>query len=187
MKLERERSTGAEPTSVEAEPTSISGSVIAETPSVSLIRSGNGAFGGSSSRTADVVQTQPIVSHSVTPYQQAMPLPTTLPANSAWFGQSLPSQFIPSQSVPMLIASPAPLVYEAPAVEYVQPAPIVEQPTFVEQAPVAQPPQTIIVNIYQQAPPAQNNFFPSIMAPIYGPAPIRVSAPRRGCCLFGRR
>ena len=193
MKLERSRDTEAEPASSEAESNSITGDVIAETPSLSVIRSGNGAF-GSGSRTTDVVRTQrPIGSHTVAqyqpaiPYQQALPLPMTLPANSTWFEQPLPTQFVPGQSLPAVIASPAPQVYAAPAVEYVQSAPIVGQPSFVEQAPVAQSPQTIIVNIYQQAPPAQNNFFPSIMAPIYGPAPIQVSAPRRGCCLFGRR
>ena len=194
MKLERERAS-------DSEPATITGTVVDETPSLSLIRSGNGAFGGSSSRTTDVVRTQRSVgSHSVAqhqqaipyqqaipfeqalPFQQALPLPATLPATSTWFEQSLPSQ-----SVPSVIASPAPPVYAAPAVEYVQPAPIVEQPVVVQQAPVPQAPQTIVVNIYQQAPPAQNNFFPSIMAPIYGPAPIQISAPRRGCCLFGRR
>ena len=179
MKLERER--GAE-----SVPTTITGSVIAETPSLSLIRSGKGIF--DNSQVIGAVQSQlPTASYSVTPYQQAIPMPATLPSTSTWLGQPMPHQFVPTQSVPTVIASPAPPVYAAPAIEYSQPAPIVEQPAFVQQAPAPQVPQTIIVNIYQQAPPAQNNFFPSIMAPIYGPPPIQVSAPRRGCCLFGRR
>jgi len=125
-----------------------------------------------SERAEEAVQSQ---------YQQAIPM-ATVPTSSTW--QPMPTQYMPVQSVPMAIAAPVQPVYAAPAIDYSQPAPIVQQPLVVEQAPA---PQTIIVNIYQQAPAAQNNFSPPILAPIYGPAPIQVSSPRRGCCLFGRR
>jgi len=153
------------------------------------------ASGGSSSRSIEgsysrnvVPSVYPTGGYSASgqqelPYQQFVP--SALPANSSWLGQAIPTQVMPIQSAPVNVAPPIDYIQPAPIVQ--QPAPIVQQPAFVQQAPA---PQTIVVNIYQQAPAApapQNNFFPSILAPIYGPPRIQVSAPRRGCCLFGRR
>jgi len=106
-----------------------------------------------------------------------------LPSNSLWIEQPMPTVAAPS-ILSEAITSPVPPVYNAPVTEWLQPAPVVQQPLVVQQAPA---PQTIIVNIYQQAPAAQNSFFPPILAPIYGPPPVQVVAPRRRCCLCGRR
>lgn len=198
MKLERERNT-------EAGPASIVGRVTAEPSALNVIRSGNGGFDDSQaidSVPAQLIQSLPAqlptVGYSVAQgqqsfqyqqgfqYQPEIPMGTR-PANSTWLQQSIPTEVMPIQSVPMAIASPVEPVYVAPAIEYSQPAPIVQQPVVVQQAPAPQVAPTIIVNIYQQPPAAQNNYFPPIMAPIYGPAPIQVSSPKRGCCLFGRR
>lgn len=175
MKLESERAEEAAPVSI------VGGFANDETASLSSIRSGKGAFGVSQMVDAVPAQLSTQGYTLQSQYQQAIPM-ATVPTSSTW--QPMPTQYMPVQSVPMAIAAPVQPVYAAPAIDYSQPAPIVQQPLVVEQAPA---PQTIIVNIYQQAPAAQNNFSPPILAPIYGPAPIQVSSPRRGCCLFGRR
>ena len=160
-----------------------SGDAVASS-SVILTRSGNGVFGGS-----QTVNPIPSLSHReanssvLMPYSQAQPRATTLPSNSLWIEQPMLTVAAPS-ILSEAITSPVPPVYNAPVTEWLQPAPVVQQPLVVQQAPA---PQTIIVNIYQQAPAAQNSFFPPILAPIYGPPPVQVVAPRRRCCLCGRR
>lgn len=203
-KLERGLDTDAGPASLLVDDD-------AEASALTRVRSGNGVFDDSQATQAvDSVPAQLYSEgHSVAlnsqnfqyqpqqqsfQYQQGIPV-GTLPANSTWLDQSIPMAVMPTQSVLMPIAAPieysqpTPVqpVYAAPAIEYSQPAPIVQQPVTIQQAPVPQVSPTIIVNIYQQAPAPRNTFTAPIMAPIYGPAPIRVSAPRRGCCLFGRR
>ena len=191
MQLERERKIETVSSDV--------GGVITEPSSLRMTGTGNEVVDGSLGVDAVPAPLATEV-YSTAPYQQSIPLTSSFPSSTTLLDQSLPTQVMWYPTDPMVVAQPAQLaqtVYAAaPATEYSQPAavampleapaPMVQQPVIIQQAPAPQAAPTIIVNIYQQAPAARNNYVPPIMAPIYGPAPVQFSAPRRGCCLFGR-
>ncbi len=183
-KLENERGMATVPSSVSSGDT-------AESSSLSSVRSGDDVFGNS--QTVDVVPAQlpaqvyaPEAGQHEMSYIQTLPQPATLPSTSSWIEQPMSTPMVTVPPVSELIPSIVQPAYETPATLYSQPAPLVEQPVIVQQAPAFQTPPTVIVNIYQQAPAPQASFVQPILAPIHG-APIQFVAPRRGCCLFGRR
>ncbi len=190
MQLERERKIESVSSDV--------GGVIAEPSALRMTGTGSGFFDDSLGVDAVPAPLSTEV-YSTAPYQQSIPMTSSFPSSTTLIEQPLPTQVMSYPSEPMVVAQsvqPTQTVFAAPAIEYSQPAvvampleapvPIVQQLVIIQQAPALQVAPTIIVNIYQQAPAARNNFVPPIMAPIYGPAPIQFSAPRRGCCLFGR-